>query len=52
MIYYYYYYRLSGYHPFDTYGDLPEPEVIRNVRAAKYDFNDSIWQTISEERMF
>lgn len=40
---------LSGYHPFDTYGDLPEQDVIKNVRSVKYDFNDPVWNCISEE---
>jgi serine/threonine protein kinase len=39
---------LSGYHPFDVYGDLPEPKLLKNVRSGRFDFNDEAWNDISE----
>lgn len=40
---------LSGYHPFDMYGDLPEPQLLRNIRICKYDFNDEVWDSVSND---
>lgn len=40
---------LSGYHPFDMYGDLPEPRLLANIKSCVYDFEDDVWKTISED---
>ncbi len=29
---------LSGYHPFDEFGDLPESQVLKNVVASHFTF--------------
>lgn len=42
---------LSGYHPFDVYGDLPEPQLLRKIVMCKYDFDDEVWQGVSQEAM-
>jgi len=39
---------LSGYHPFDMYGDLPEAKLMRNIKSCKYDFEDDVWKPVSE----
>ena len=38
---------LSGYHPFDVYGELPEPELLQRIIAVKYDFEDAVWTHVS-----
>jgi len=38
---------LGGYHPFDVYGDLPEPTLLRRIVDCKFDFNDDVWENIS-----
>jgi len=40
---------LSGYHPFDVYGECPEPELLAKIMACEYDFDDPIWTGISDE---
>lgn len=40
---------LAGYHPFDIYGDLPEPELLRRVVHVKFDFDDAAWDDVSED---
>jgi len=39
---------LVGYHPFDIYGDLPEPKLLRRVVNVQYDFEDSAWDDVSD----
>lgn len=40
---------LAGYHPFDVYGDLTEPQLLNKIIDCKYDFNDKIWERVSKE---
>lgn len=40
---------LSGYHPFDVYGDLPEHELLEKIISVSYDFDDPVWSNVSEE---
>lgn len=39
---------LSGYHPFDVYGELPEPQLLSKIVSVDYDFDDSAWDDVSE----
>jgi hypothetical protein len=41
--------RLGGYHPFDPYGVATEDELQDNVRKLKFDFDDEVWEKVSEE---
>jgi hypothetical protein len=34
---------LSGYHPFDVYGEMPEPELLQKIITCSYDFDDPVW---------
>lgn len=38
---------LSGYHPFDVFGDLNEQDLMEKIQRCQYDFNDEIWDTVS-----
>lgn len=38
---------LSGYHPFDVYGEMPEPELLQKIVTCSYDFDDPVWESIS-----
>lgn len=40
---------LSGYHPFDVYGDTPEPELLRKIKSGRFDFNDPAWDDVSQQ---
>jgi len=40
---------VSGYHPFDPYGNAPEPVLLRAILDCKYDFCDPVWNEISPE---
>jgi len=40
---------LSGYHPFDVYGDTPEPELLKRIIEVTYDFDDPVWADVSED---
>jgi len=40
---------LSGYHPFDVYGELAEPQLLKKILACQYDFDDEVWTHISQE---
>lgn len=40
---------LCGYHPFDVYGDLPEPKLLKRITECKYDFSDQVWTKVSKE---
>ena len=48
--------RLAGYHPFDVYGETPEPELLRKIQAGHFDFDDEVWTQVSptgnEERVW
>lgn len=39
---------LSGYHPFDVYGELPEPQLLAKIQDCEYDFEDEVWESVSE----
>lgn len=39
---------LSGYHPFDVYGEMPEPELLQKIITCSYDFDDPVWATVSQ----
>ena len=39
---------LSGYHPFDVYGECPEPELLHKIISCSYDFDDPVWEGISD----
>ena len=39
--------RLSGYHPFDVYGEMPEPELLKKIKTGEFDFDDEVWDTVS-----
>uniref|UniRef100_A0A6A7G4F7 Calcium/calmodulin-dependent protein kinase type IV isoform X1 n=1 Tax=Hirondellea gigas TaxID=1518452 RepID=A0A6A7G4F7_9CRUS len=38
---------LSGYHPFDLFGDLNEAELITKIQSCDYNFDDPIWDDVS-----
>lgn len=40
---------LGGYHPFDPYGDLEEPELLHRIVNGHFDFRDAVWQNVSHE---
>jgi serine/threonine protein kinase len=40
---------LCGYHPFDCYGDLPEPELLDKIMRVEYEFDDPVWEDVSAE---
>ena len=40
---------LGGYHPFDGQGDADVATTSRNIRSAPPDFDDPIWEGVSEE---
>lgn len=40
---------LCGYHPFDIYGDLPEPQLLKAISSCKFDFTDPLWNGISRD---
>ena len=40
---------LCGYHPFDCYGDLPEPELLDKIMRVDYEFEDPVWEQISAD---
>lgn len=41
--------RLGGYHPFDPYGVATEAELQENMKQLKFDFDDEVWERVSEE---
>lgn len=43
-------YSMSGYHPFDEYGDLSEPDLLEKIINCDYNFDDPVWEDISEAR--
>jgi len=38
---------LSGYHPFDVYGEMPEPQLLKKIKECDYDFDDDVWDHVS-----
>eukprot|EP01083_Nonionella_stella_P159812 521805_1 len=40
---------LSGYHPFDVYGELGEAQLMRRIIRCKFDFDDNVWKDVSKE---
>ncbi|KAF1323286.1 Camk/camk1 protein kinase, variant 2, partial [Globisporangium splendens] len=38
---------LCGYHPFDPDGDSSDNDMIANIKACRFDFDDEAWDTIS-----
>lgn len=40
---------ISGYHPFDMYGDLPECSLLQNIKKGQFDYNDTVWNDVSQE---
>lgn len=39
---------LSGYHPFDVYGDLNEKDLMQKIQDCQYDFDDPVWTSVSQ----
>lgn len=39
---------LCGYHPFDVYGELPEPQLLAKIVSCQYDFADEAWNEVSQ----
>lgn len=44
-----YYTRLCGYHPFDPDGERSDNDMIANIKACRFDFEDEAWESISED---
>ena len=40
---------LSGYHPFDPYGDASDELMQRRICRNTYDFDDPAWRDVSDE---
>lgn len=40
---------LSGYHPFDVYGEMPEPQLLKKIKDCEYDFDDEVWDHVSPQ---
>ena len=40
---------LCGYHPFDCYGDLPEPELLDKIMRVDFEFEDPVWDEVSAD---
>jgi hypothetical protein len=38
---------LCGYHPFDCYGDLSEPELLDKIMRVEYEFDDPVWEDVT-----
>lgn len=43
---------LSGYHPFDPYGELSDGELISRISNDDFDFDEPEWQGISDDAKF
>jgi serine/threonine protein kinase len=43
---------LSGYHPFDPYGELSDGELITRITNDDFDFDEPEWDGISEDAKF
>ena len=39
---------LSGYHPFDPEGCAPEDDLQRAIKKGDYDFDDPVWEGVSD----
>jgi serine/threonine protein kinase len=44
--------RLSGYHPFDPYGELSDGELITRITNDDFDFDEPEWDGISDDAKF
>lgn len=42
------YIMVSGYHPFDIYGEKPQAQLLRDIRDVNYNFDDEVWEYVSE----
>ncbi|CCI50645.1 hypothetical protein ABG067_006878 [Albugo candida] len=40
---------LCGYHPFDSTGATSDNEIIANIKACRYNFDDEAWTAISAD---
>jgi hypothetical protein len=40
---------VSGYHPFDPYGNAAEAVLLRSIVNCNYDFGDAVWRDISPD---
>ena len=40
---------LSGYHPFDPYGDASDEVMQKRICRNTYDFDDPAWRDVSDE---
>jgi len=40
---------LAAYHPFDPYGESNDQEIWSRICKGKWDFNDEVWQSISNQ---
>lgn len=40
---------LSGYHPFDVFGDLNEKDLMEKIKQCQYDFDDQVWEDVSQQ---
>lgn len=38
---------LAGYHPFDVYGNSPEPKLLKNIVEVNYNYDDAVWNGVS-----
>ncbi|KAL1511553.1 hypothetical protein AB1Y20_006347 [Prymnesium parvum] len=43
------YIMLSGYHPFDPFGDADDRLIQQRICRGKYDFNDPCWRQVSDD---
>jgi len=43
---------LSGYHPFDPYGELADGELISRISNDDFDFDEPEWEGISDDAKF
>uniref|UniRef100_K3WF86 Protein kinase domain-containing protein n=1 Tax=Globisporangium ultimum (strain ATCC 200006 / CBS 805.95 / DAOM BR144) TaxID=431595 RepID=K3WF86_GLOUD len=42
-----YLHALCGYHPFDPDGESSDNDMVANIKACRFDFDDEVWDTIS-----
>ena len=46
------YFLLCGYMPFDSNNDGHSAQEIKNILAGNYDFNDELWDDVSDSGTF